>query len=229
MNKLPSLQSDPESIPVPVEDLISQEQLLDAKFENDGFDQKGDTSQESGPIQLSLPKVSVETVPKTIHPPSNQSPLSDDVLLTPVNYPQQFCTPPPDKPDMEAEPLVEHISFINSLMDTYDNPHPTDKPIYMSLQPPKSLPTIQLPGVPVTKAEAQKLSAQAMRLLENTNIQVSWVEFCKVSTQFCQALQDAVLDTIPCRMFPSMLSETVAPSTIAMVDGHSMLVILDSG
>ncbi|KAJ9071362.1 hypothetical protein DSO57_1037682 [Entomophthora muscae] len=173
MYKLPSLQSDPESIPVPVEDLISQEKLLDAKFENDGFDQKVDTSQESEPIQLSLPKVSVETVPKTINPLSNQSPLSDDVLLTPVKYPQKFCTPPPDQPDIEAESLVEHISFINSHIDTNDNPQPTDKSIYMSLQPPKSLPTIQLPGVPVIKAEAQKLSVQAMRLLETTNIQVS--------------------------------------------------------
>ncbi|KAJ9055176.1 hypothetical protein DSO57_1006803 [Entomophthora muscae] len=68
-----------------------------------------------------------------------------------------------------------------------------------------------------------------MRLLENTNIQVSWAEFCKVSPQFCQALQNAVLGTRPRRMFPSMLAETGAPCIIAMVDGHSTSVILDGG
>ncbi|KAJ9050965.1 hypothetical protein DSO57_1009053 [Entomophthora muscae] len=70
MTKLSSLQSDPESMPVPVEDLISQEQLLDAKFEDDSFDQKGDTPQKSEPIQMVSPKVSVETVPESVCPPS---------------------------------------------------------------------------------------------------------------------------------------------------------------
>ncbi|KAJ9049680.1 hypothetical protein DSO57_1021939 [Entomophthora muscae] len=51
MSKLPSLQSDPESMPVPVEDLISQEQLLDAKFEDNSFDQKEDTPQRSEPTR----------------------------------------------------------------------------------------------------------------------------------------------------------------------------------
>ncbi|KAJ9069800.1 hypothetical protein DSO57_1014913 [Entomophthora muscae] len=67
-----------------------------------------------------------------------------------------------------------------------------------------------------------------MRLLENTNIQVSWAEFCKNSPQFCQDLQNAVLGTRPRRMFPSILAETGALCTSAMVDGHSMLVIIDS-
>ncbi|KAJ9068472.1 hypothetical protein DSO57_1028309 [Entomophthora muscae] len=142
MTKLPSLQSDPESMPVPVEDLISQEQLLDAKFEDNSFDQKEDTPQKSEPIQMVSPNVSVETVPESVCPPSNQSPLPDGVLLTPVKYPQQPCTPPPEQPDMETGPLVEHISFINSPMDTDDNPHPKDKPTYDYPQPPKSLPTI---------------------------------------------------------------------------------------
>ncbi|KAJ9089671.1 hypothetical protein DSO57_1010374 [Entomophthora muscae] len=95
MTKLPSLQSDPESMPVPVEDLISQEQLLDAIFEDNSFDQKDDTPQKSEAIQIASPKVSVETVPESVCPPSNQSPLLDGVLLTPVKYPQQPCTPPP--------------------------------------------------------------------------------------------------------------------------------------
>ncbi|KAJ9072339.1 hypothetical protein DSO57_1028547 [Entomophthora muscae] len=142
MAKLPNLLTNPDSIPVPVEDLISQEQLLDAKFEDDSFDQKVDTPQEADPTQIVSPKVSVETVPKTIHPPSNQSHIPDNVLLTPVKYPKQLCTLPPEQPDMEMGPLVEHISFINSPIDTDDNPHPTDKPIYVSPQLPKSLPTI---------------------------------------------------------------------------------------
>ncbi|KAJ9053980.1 hypothetical protein DSO57_1019159 [Entomophthora muscae] len=77
MAKLPNLQSNPDSMPVPVEDLISQEQLLDAKFEDDSFDQKVDTPQEADPTQIASPKASVETVPKTIHPSSNQSSLQD--------------------------------------------------------------------------------------------------------------------------------------------------------
>ncbi|KAJ9070095.1 hypothetical protein DSO57_1011926 [Entomophthora muscae] len=64
MAKLPNLQSNSDSMPVPIEDLISQEQLLDAKFEDDSFDQKGDTPQEADLIQIASPKVSVETVPK---------------------------------------------------------------------------------------------------------------------------------------------------------------------
>lgn len=87
-------------------------------------------------------KVNVEIVPESVCLPSNQSPLPDGVLLTPVKYPQKPCTPPPEQPDMETGPLVEHISFINSPMDTDDNPHPKDKPAYDSPQPPKSLPTI---------------------------------------------------------------------------------------
>ncbi|KAJ9048029.1 hypothetical protein DSO57_1039094 [Entomophthora muscae] len=66
MAKLPNLQSNSDSMPVTVEDLISQEQLLDAKFEDDIFDQKVDTPQEADLIQIASPKVSVETVPKTI-------------------------------------------------------------------------------------------------------------------------------------------------------------------
>ncbi|KAJ9069105.1 hypothetical protein DSO57_1021890 [Entomophthora muscae] len=142
MTKLPSLQSDPESMPVPVENLISQEQLLDAKFEDNNFDQKEDNPLKSEPIQMVSPKVSVETVPESVCLTSNQSPLLDDVLLTPVKYPQQPCNSPPEQPDIETGPLVEHISFINSPMDTDDNPHPKNKPVYDSPQPPKSLPTI---------------------------------------------------------------------------------------
>ncbi|KAJ9071472.1 hypothetical protein DSO57_1036553 [Entomophthora muscae] len=56
MAKLPNLQSNSDSMPVPIEDLISQEQLLDAKFEDDSFDQKGDTPQEADLIQIASPK-----------------------------------------------------------------------------------------------------------------------------------------------------------------------------
>ncbi|KAJ9084011.1 hypothetical protein DSO57_1028639 [Entomophthora muscae] len=50
MTKLQNLQFNPDSMPVPVEDLISQEQVLDAKFEENSFDQKVDTPQEAAPI-----------------------------------------------------------------------------------------------------------------------------------------------------------------------------------
>ncbi|KAJ9062871.1 hypothetical protein DSO57_1005993 [Entomophthora muscae] len=169
----------PTRIPSPVcmtkrgmqrEDTLSprtrREQLLDAKFEDDSFDQKVDTPQESEPIQMVSPKVSIETVPKIIHPLSSQSPLPDDVLLTPVKYPHQFCVSSPEHPDMEIKSLVEYISFINSPMNTDCNTYSTDKPNYIFPLPPKNIPTIQLPGVLVAKAEAQKLSTQAIRLLK---------------------------------------------------------------
>ncbi|KAJ9083187.1 hypothetical protein DSO57_1037253 [Entomophthora muscae] len=142
MAKLPNLQSELYSMPIPVEDLISQEQLLDAKFEDDSFDPIVDALQEADSIQVASPEVSVETVPETICSPSNQSSLPGGVLLTPVKYPQQLFTPSPKQPDMESKTLVEHISFINSPMDTDDNPHPADKPAYTSPLSPKSLPTI---------------------------------------------------------------------------------------
>ncbi|KAJ9090388.1 hypothetical protein DSO57_1003121 [Entomophthora muscae] len=142
---------------------------------------------------VAIPMAVVEAVPESCVISSTVIPLPEGVLLTPVNQKvfegvprtsnEAVITPDNNQIEMETSPLVEHISYENIPMDTDKTPKIKKRMITPNSNK-QHIPTIFLPINPASKAENLQISAQAMYFLKNTNIQVSWAEFCKVSPQF---------------------------------------------
>ncbi|KAJ9062715.1 hypothetical protein DSO57_1007885 [Entomophthora muscae] len=193
MAKIPNFTQTPEDMVEEGDYILSREQQLDIEFEKD----KLQPTQKPLPISpmtgVATPMVVVETVPESCVIYSTVSLLPEGILLTPVKQKvfedvpktsnDAVVTPDTDQIDMETSPLIEHISYEKHTMDTSKTPAFQIQMITPNSNKEHIL-TIRLPINLVSKAENLQLSAQAMDLLKNTNIQVSWAEFCKVSPQF---------------------------------------------
>ncbi|KAJ9086214.1 hypothetical protein DSO57_1006415 [Entomophthora muscae] len=223
MAKIPNLDQTPEDVVEEGEEILSCEQQLDIEFEED----KLQPTQEPLPISpmtgIAKPMVVVE---KSLNHVSYLQKLAHYLKQkvfegVPKTRNDAVVNPDNNQIYMETSPLIEHVSYENTPMDTSET-SAFQKRMITPNSNKKHIPTIRLPINLASKAETLQLSAQAMDLLKNTNIQVSWAKFCK-------ALNQAIMGMRPCRTMPSMLVETGAPRTIAMVDGHSTFIILDGG
>lgn len=87
---------------------------------------------------------------------------------------------------------------------------------------------IRLPAQPKAVL-VPEINIAAQALLKNTNVQVSWEEFCKASPQFRQALHQAIAGTRQKRRPEALLTDVGAPRTLGMVDGVPTAIILDGG
>ncbi|KAJ9074280.1 hypothetical protein DSO57_1007970 [Entomophthora muscae] len=179
MSKIPNLDQTPEEVEEKGEDILSREQQLDIKFEDDVIQPTQDPLLTTPMANRATAMVVVETAPESCAISSNGSPLPESVLLTPVKHKNFEVLPKisnmveitldTGQIDMETSLLVEHISYEKTPIDINKTPS-IQKRMIIPTSTKEHVPIIWLPINLASKAENLQLSAQAMELLKNTNI-----------------------------------------------------------